>query len=383
VTPPVLVIAEREFRAYVATLSFWIALLAGPLAIAGALGLAALASAPPAPITVVVAAPNLETRRSAAAALMEAARLEGRPILVSNSGDGAARLEVATSADEPARVGEVRFSGPIPLSAMGREFVVRTLERDELGRNLGLAQPPPPNVIAPPEAKPDAKAISRFALVMMLWLTLTGSLGMLLQAVVRERANRALEGLLAAVRPADIVFGKLAGVGAVSALVIGAWLGSAALLAGVATKGAGFGALVLGEFADPIPLARGGLIYVLAFAFYGLLTMALGSAARDTVQAQNLSRPMFAVLLAAFFAALASTAGASRALDWLVYLPPFAPFLLLLKAPGDLSAGSQVIALGLLTLAAVVCGRAALRGVELGSARVISRGSRQRAVGAN
>jgi len=220
-------------------------------------------------------------------------------------------------------------------------------------------------------------------LVMMLWLTLTGSLGMLLQAVVRERANRALEGLLAAVRPADIVFGKLAGVGAVSALVIGAWLGSAALLAGVATKGAGFGALVLGEFADPIPLARGGLIYVLAFAFYGLLTMALGSAARDTVQAQNLSRPMFAVLLAAFFAALASTAGASRALDWLVYLPPFAPFLLLLKAPGDLSAGSQVIALGLLTLAAVVCGRAALRGVELGSARVISRGSRQRAVGAN
>ena len=36
---------------------------------------------------------------------------------------------------------------------------------------------------------------------MMLWMTLAGSLGMLLQAVVRERSNRALESLLGQSNP--------------------------------------------------------------------------------------------------------------------------------------------------------------------------------------
>ena len=51
------------------------------------------------------------------------------------------------------------------------------------------------------------------------------TLRMLLQAIVRERSHRSLEGLLASTRPQEIIFGKLLGVGLLSILVLGAWLG--------------------------------------------------------------------------------------------------------------------------------------------------------------
>ncbi|HEY0648454.1 ABC transporter permease, partial [Phenylobacterium sp.] len=185
---PVWLIAAREFRTYAATTSFWVALALGPLLMGGAL---LLTSGPP--------------KAPASASLTLVAEDRGARAV---------------------------FSDNFPLSEAARREVVAAIARD--GRLSG-----PVTVSAPAKATFDAAAVSRFALVMMLWLTLVGSLGMLLQAVVRERANRALESLLAAARPIDIVLGKLAGVGAVSALVLVAWVGSAAGLGAVASEAGG------------------------------------------------------------------------------------------------------------------------------------------------
>jgi ABC-2 type transport system permease protein len=201
--------------------------------------------------------------------------------------------------------------------------------------------------------------------MMMLWLTLAGSLGMLLTAVVRERATRALETLLGAARPADIVFGKLIGVGAVSLLVLAAWLGAAAL-APLAPGASGPIGEVLAALGEPAALARAVVIYVAGYLFYGLLTIALGAAARDTTHAQNLSRPMFAMLLAAFFASGASVAGAAAQLGWLVWAPPFTPFMLLLEAPGALPPALQLVAIGGMASAGALCALAAIRRLEMG-----------------
>jgi ABC-2 type transport system permease protein len=174
-----------------------------------------------------------------------------------------------------------------------------------------------------------------------------------LQAVVRERANHALEALLAAAQAWELVLGKLIGVGAVSILVLAAWLGSVVALAPLATKGGGGVAEVIAGMADPVAVMRTGFIYGLAFAFYGLVTIGLGALARDSAQAQNLSRPMFAVLLLGFFCAMTAATGGAG-LSWLVYLPPFSPFLLLMQAPGQMAVWSQVLSL---------CGLAAATGV--------------------
>jgi ABC-type Na+ efflux pump permease subunit len=189
---------------------------------------------------------------------------------------------------------------------------------------------------------------------------------MLLNAVVRERSSRALETLLASASRMEIVLGKLTGVGAVSLLVIGAWLGTAAAAAPFTPAAAGPGAAVLSQLGDPAALVRAALIYVVAYLFYGLLTIALGAGARDSAQAQNLSRPMFAILLAAFFASLASVAGAAGGLSWLAWAPPFTPFILLLRGPGAIG-GNEVLAIGLTLAGAALCARAAAVRMQVGT----------------
>lgn len=298
---PIWLIAGREFRTYAATASFWVALAVGPVLMGAGLLLAGGQAHRPAPAETLT-------------------------LTVGPHGT------------------EARFSRNFPLSEASRAELVRVLDRN--------GAPGPVHVATAAKPPIDAAGLSRFALVMMLWMALTGSLGMLLQAVVRERSNRALESLLAAARPADIVLGKLAGVGAVSMLVVGAWLGSSAAL-GALSPASGAVATLLHGLAEPATLLRAGLIYLLAFAFYGLTTVAVGAMARDNADAQNLARPMFALLLVVFFTAMAAVGGSAQSLAWLTYVPPFTPFMLLVAPPSPVA---EMIAVVLLTLATVAAG---------------------------
>ena len=307
-------IAGREFRAYVATASFWVALAVGPVVMAGGV--------------LIVGAQQTSAPRADSLTLTQIGTV---------TGGGAV---------------EARFSPAFPLSAAGRAQILDVIQRDgALKGPVREAPPAPAGAITP-------AAISRFVTAMMLWMTLTGSLGMLLQAVVRERANRALESLLAATGPVAVVFGKLIGVGAVSALVMSAWLGSSALMVGLSLRAGGLAGALLQGMAHPSALARDAGLYVMAYAFYGLTTVAIGARARDNADAQNLARPMFAVLLAAFFATLAATGGASRHYQWLVYLPPFTPFMLLIEPR------APVVELGALAILAAACVAAAVLAVR-------------------
>ena len=331
-TAPVWLIAEREIRTYVATISFWVALAIGPL-VGGGILLLSGGTGDPLPVTIHASEAHL--MRSATAALEQAGHLDDRQFAIGKPG---ARLDLTAM---PSGGIEARFSEAFPLSATGRQLVVRTLERDAARRDAGAAPLVVREVLAGAAPRgPDTAALSRFALMVMLWLTLTGSLGMLLQTVVRERANRALESLLASARSWEILVGKLAGVGAISLLVLSAWLGSAAVLSLLRPQDTGLLSIVLTNLASPAMLLRTMVIYLLAYAFYGSLTIALGAMARDVAAAQNLSRPMFVVLMAAFFIAFADV-GTGGVSSWLVWVPSFTPFLLLLYPPGAIEPVSQ------------------------------------------
>jgi ABC-type Na+ efflux pump permease subunit len=351
-------IAEREFRTYVATLSFWLALAAGPLLTATVFALAPAAGSS-ATVAVAIHAEDPALARSALAALTDAGPIESRHFRFVAKNE---RASLALQRSDNAVT--MRFSSRFPLSAEGRLLVARTLERNlEEGRASGAHRQAPLVTVREAAgnsllASKDDAAASRFVMVAILWLTLTGSLGMLLQAVVRERANRALEGLLSAVRPWEIMAGKLVGVGAVSALVFVVWLGCVVALSALGPRGEDAVSHVLAHLALPASLLRAAGIYLLAWLFYGTVTFGVGAAARDVTSAQNLSRPMFAVLLAAFFVVLACAFGARE--SWLLYVPPFTPFLLLMHAPTELSAASQFGAVGLVLLATALAARLAI-----------------------
>lgn len=195
--------------------------------------------------------------------------------------------------------------------------------------------------------------VLRFLLALFLWLALVTTLGMLLQAIVRERTSRSLETLMASVRPAELILGKMIGVGGVTAAVMASWLFSLAIGASALLKGR-FGLLaseLLNAAADPWLMLQAILLLVSGFSLYGALIAVIGAFARDEAGAQNLARPLFGLLLVVFFAALILGCLRMNPPEWLAWIPPFAPFLLLLK-PALLPAAAWVPALGLIFVAA-------------------------------
>jgi ABC-2 type transport system permease protein len=357
-------IASREFRTYAATWSFWIALALGPLAAFFAAGLPRLSSTTT-PVLIYAADPAL--LQAATAAVLEAGEIEGHKTAVGTGNSTAADLSVSRTAD--GSTVELHFDSGFPLSRAGRALVARSIETALLRENLAAAGSTPPVirqfVPPPPVRNEDPDQIPRIASTMILWFVLVGSLGMLLQAVVRERANRALEMLLAAADPWEIVAGKVLGVGALSAVLVLAWLGSAAVASIWVSPAEGVAGLVFVKIAAASNLARAALIYILAFAFYGLITVAIGAMARDSATAQILSRPMFAVLLVVFFVTLAGISGAAGGLHWLVYVPVFTPFLLLLWDPNQISVATQLGAICLMLASIAVAGRFATDRLKL------------------
>jgi ABC-2 type transport system permease protein len=95
---------------------------------------------------------------------------------------------------------------------------------------------------------------------------------------------------------------------------------------------------------------------VLTYVMYGSVTIALGAAAQDSASASNLSRPMFGVLLMAFFAAMACAMGAAKSLSWLIWVPPMTPFMLLLTPSGQMSPTESLLALGITAAGAMAAG---------------------------
>jgi ABC-type Na+ efflux pump permease subunit len=348
-------IARREVVAYASVPSFWAALLMGPLLMAlAALGAGQLGAVPArpsvTPLAVVAADPALAN--AAIQALNAAAGLEHRALAVRRTaepGDAKTTLRLAAT---PAGGVELQVEGE-RLSDLTLALLLRDLAtaHADLTR-VTIAQPPPP-----PAAADDAGRFTRFSTTLLLWLVLVGSLGMLLQAIVRERSNRTLESLLAAVRPSEIVLGKLAGIGALSTLVIAVWLAGGALVAasplGRATPGAD---LLLRGFGDPAGLVVAGGLFVLAFVMYGSAMIALGALARDVPAAQNLSRPVFGVLLAAFFIAVGQLVGmGGGGLPTLAMFPPFAPFVLILARPGSIGALHATVAVAGMAASTLAC----------------------------
>lgn len=345
----VLLIAEREFKAYASTASFWVALAMGPLLmVLVALALGGM-DKPPTDRVISIRTDRQEVAQVAQASLDEASALQGL------------RLKLATPDEtDSAQVsivdGELTVAEGAPLTRFERALLDRDLHAMKMAEQLKAAgiEPAaaPPRLSLPALRTPSGppEALTRFAPVFLLWMTLVGALGMLLQSVVRERANRALEHLLASARPAEIVFGKMLGVGGVSLLVLATWFGSGAAIAATPL---GAAPSMLAGVSTPAAIAYAAAIYVMAFMLYGSALVSIGAFAKDLPSAQNLSRPVFGLLVVIFFLAMGSAVGFEKQLAWLMWVPPVTPFMLLLSPAGALAPWQHALAWALMAASTV------------------------------
>jgi len=374
-----LLIARREILAYAAVPSFWVALAMGPiLMVLGGLAAGSVAHRPPpavAPRLVVVDAPDPGLKSIAVKALSDAAALEGRGLAVLQPHEtipiDATRVTLSVAARGQVKVRTDGAALPAAAEALMRRDLERAAARDLAGAAGAPEQALSAGDLAHvqleaapvgPAAAPAGDArFGRFAVVVLLWINLVGALGMLLQAVVRERTNRALESLLASARACEIIFGKLIGIGGLSLFVLAVWLGAGALVAAspLVAPGSGMIGQILGAFADAPSLGFAAVMFVVAFAMYGTALIGLGALARDVPAAQNLSRPVFGVLLLVFFVSLAQLTGGGAGMNWLAWVPLFTPFVALMGEPGSIGPAAMAAGLLEMAVATALCARLA------------------------
>lgn len=352
-------IARREVIAYTGVASFWAALVIGPLLIAVAT-LAASAQAPKPPQVVEISSSQADLGAAAAAALRASGvlvRIPGskatastRVLIEPNGGGASVRILGAPLPPGAARTLTVGLETALRERFLRAKGVSPTLL--DQARALTVSLQRPPGRAAP---QVDPRQIGRYAMAMLLWLNLIGALGMLLQAIVRERSHRALESLLSAARPVEIVAGKLLGVGLVSLIVLFGWLGAGALGAATISPSNDLLAGVLtAAFGAPLTLLSALAVYVLAFVMYGAWLLGLGALARDVAAAQNLSRPVFGVLLLVFFTALSGFPAGAGMAGWLLWAPPVTPFAILLARATALDPAQIAGAVAVMALTTVV-----------------------------
>jgi ABC-2 type transport system permease protein len=208
--------------------------------------------------------------------------------------------------------------------------VSRTLGVDEAFEAAGLtaaqaaqlagARPLPVTSLQPRAGSAGTHATSFVGLI-LVFLMLTQYNTWTLIGVMEEKSSRVVEVLLAAVRPAHLLGGKVLGIGLVAfaqaALVVVFALGLARAVGSDLLNGTA-----------PLVLVCTLAWLVLGYAFYCWVYAAAGSMAERQDQVQSLALPLSLPIIFGYIIALtaAGSGNPSTLLKVLAYLPPTAPF---------------------------------------------------------
>jgi ABC-2 type transport system permease protein len=166
-------------------------------------------------------------------------------------------------------------------------------------------------------------------------------------SVVSEKSSRVVEVILSAIRPLELLGGKVLGVGLLGLLQLGL-IAAAGLLIALPS-----GAISLPE-STPETLALVLVYFILGYLFYGCLFAASASLVSRQEDAQSTTSPILIVAIAGYIASTATLGNASGTLAQLgTYLPPLAPMVV----PGRAAQGALPaweLALSLLIMVASI-----------------------------
>jgi ABC-2 type transport system permease protein len=185
---------------------------------------------------------------------------------------------------------------------------------------LGHAQPISITGLKPAKSNSSEQGTTLLGLILLFFMLSQYGAWTLL-GVMEEKASRVVEVLLAALRPTQLLGGKVLGIGALV-------FGQAALLVGFALGvGAAVGSDVLKGTAPTVIVVILAWL-VLGYAFYSWVFAAAGSLVERQDQVQAITIPITIPLMIGYISSLTAinSSHASAYITTLAYLPPTAPF---------------------------------------------------------
>jgi ABC-2 type transport system permease protein len=282
----------------------------------------------------------------------EAARTEVR--------DGT--LAIALSVGEHSAVAEVKETLSPTIAALLRS----TLNLAHLDQVLGEAGVPPPAVrraltpvpfsttaLQPPPPDRAARSVAALAAGLLLYLSLGLYAAAVANGVAQEKTSRTAEVLLAAVRPRQLMTGKVVGIG-----LVGLGQLAVAVAAGLVANAVVHRA----EIPSTVWLLLPSILvwFVLGFALYSFAYAAAAATVARQEEVQFVTLPIGLPLIAGFLLTYAAIASPSA---WwirlLSFLPPLTPILMPARIALGHVAGWE-IALAVLIMLASIYGTARL-----------------------
>jgi ABC-2 type transport system permease protein len=183
--------------------------------------------------------------------------------------------------------------------------------------------------LEPPDPNRETNTIVSFFGLILLYIGILSYGAWTLNGVIEEKTNRVVEVLMSALRPHQLMAGKVIGIGL---------LGVAQLLLIVVT--AAVAALAV-DLID-VPDVSGGLIgslllwFVLGFSFFSVAYAAVGALVSRMEEAQSVATPLTMVGVAGYLAAFAVLENPDGIVARVTtFLPPTAPFVVPIRQAQD------------------------------------------------
>ena len=369
-------VARREIVERVRERSLWIstgitvAVLAGFLVLPGVLGFGGATKG-----TVAVVGPEAARVGQQARAQQKAfdVALTVRPV----ADDAAARKLVR---DGDADVAVLSGARGLATAQDADDAVVAAVQSGSQTARGARVPPPLPVAQAGDSGASDRQGIA-FAAVVILYGQLLGYGFWVASGVVEEKATRVVELLLAAIRPRQLLAGKVLGIGVLGIsqlLVIG--------LCGVVIGSASGQLDVTGDVIEAVGVVLAW--FVLGFALYSCAFAVAGALVPRQEEIQSVTAPLTILIVASFFLSFGALDDpGSQLAHVLSFVPPSAPMVMPVRLiAGDAPFGDVVVSVALtlatavvlIAIAARVYGAAVLRTGSRVTLRAVWRASAER-----
>ncbi|PTR28662.1 ABC-2 type transport system permease protein [Rhodococcus sp. OK519] len=204
------------------------------------------------------------------------------------------------------------------------------------------------DAIDPPDPERGQRIALSTAVVILLYMQILAFGMYVAMGVVEEKSSRVVELLLSTLRPLQLLWGKVIGIGAVGLAQLTVY-GVVGVGAGVAT-----GVLTLGGTAWGTLVGTLGW-FVLGFAFFAVLYAATGSMVSRQEDVNSTAMPLTILIMAMFFAAFSAVQNPEGTLsNVLSWIPPFSAILMPLRIAAGVASGAQIAATVVLMLVVTI-----------------------------
>ncbi len=188
-------------------------------------------------------------------------------------------------------------------------------------------------------AKPHSgqrTALAYIAIVVMFFQILYFGLYVAI-GVVEEKSSRVVEVLLATIKPLDLLWGKVLGIGAVGLVQLAAY-GVVGLGAGIATGLLTVTGTAVGVFASVL------VWFILGYAFFAVLYAAAGSLVSRQEDVNSAAAPITVLVMVSYFLAQVTVRDPTGTLTAVMsWIPPFSAMLMPLRIAADATNPVQII----------------------------------------